>query len=224
MSSNATLAVKKRELDGPKVNRLREDGQIPAVIHNHGKDSIHIVVTGKDFEKAYSEVGKQRPLTLTVDGKKYTALIKDVAKIPATERILHTVFEAVRADERVQTEVPVHLTGDIPAERASLLVLKHLEQVTVEALPNDLLSSVEVDASSLEEVGDKLHASDIKLPNTVLLKTDPEAVIATVEMPKDQIAEADAALEEQETAESSADTSEGEGEAPEVSTDATEEE
>lgn len=204
MNDAVTLSVKKRDLQTEKINRLRSQGQIPAVIHNHGKDSLHISVSDKDLEKAYSVVGKQRPLSITLEGKKYTTLIKDVAKAPATEKILHTVFQAVKANEKVNAEVPIHLVGEVPAERASLLVLKHLEEISIEALPNDLVSTVEVDASSLEEVGDKLHVSDIKLPANITLKTDPETVIATVEMPKDQIAEADAALEAQEAAEGQA--------------------
>ncbi|HET7672979.1 MAG TPA: hypothetical protein VFK11_00510, partial [Candidatus Saccharimonadales bacterium] len=95
----------------------------------------------------------------------------------------------------------------------------------VEALPKDLIDVVEVDASALEEVGSKLHISDIKLPGTIKIKAEPEHVIATVEMPRDQIAEADAALAEQEAAEGAAESEEGEApeggqEAPAQSTEA----
>lgn len=213
MSKDITLVAQKREVFGKKTNALRNDGLTPAVVHERGKDSLHIAVVALDLKKAFAAAGKHHPIKLDVDGKKYTTIIKEVVNAPASNKILHSVFQAVKADEKVTAEIPLKLVGEIPAEKASLLVLKNLEHVTVEALPGDLIDVVEADASSLAEVGDRLHVSDLKLPASITLKTEPEQVIATVEMPKDQIAEADAALAEQ--AEQEGTVSEGEeGEAP----------
>ena len=195
-----TLSAQKREVFGKQVKQLRSDGHTPAVIHERGKDSLHVVVNAGEFKKVFSAAGKHHAIKLDIDGKKYTTLLKDVVYAPARTDILHAVFQAIREDEKVTAEIPLKLSGEIPAEKASLLVLAHLDHITVEALPKDLIDSVEVDASVLAEVGDKLHASDIRLPSGITLKTDPEAAIASVEMPKDQIAEADAALEEQKAA------------------------
>lgn len=201
MSNDITLAAQKREVVGKKVKQLRNDGQTPAVIHERGKDSVYVSVPSLEFKKAFSSAGKHHAIKLDVEGKKYTTIIKEVVNAPASSVVQHAVFQAIKEDEKVTAEIPLRLVGEIPAERASLLVLKNLDHVTVEALPKDLIDVVEVDASSLEEVGNKLHISDINLPSTVTIKDDPEYVIATVEMPKDQIAEADAALEEQKAAE-----------------------
>lgn len=211
MSNDITLAAQKREVLGKKVKQLRNDGQTPAVIHERGKDSVYVSVPSLEFKKAFSSAGKHHAIKLDVDGKKYTTIIKEVVNAPASSVVHHAVFQAIKEDEKVTAEIPLRLVGEIPAERASLLVLKNLDHVTVEALPKDLIDVVEVDASSLAEVGNKLHISDIRLPSTVTIKDDPEYVIATVEMPKDQIAEADAALEEQKAAEGAI-----EGEAEEV--------
>ena len=206
------LSAKKREILGKQVRQLRNDGQTPAVIHERGKDSQHVVVDSGDFKKVFSAAGKHHAIKLDVDGKKYTTLLKDVVYAPARSDILHAVFQAIKDDEKVTAEIPLKLSEDIPAEKASLLVLTHIDHITVEALPKDLIDSIEVDASVLAEVGDKLHVSDIRLPSTITLKTDPETSIATVEMPKDQIAEADAALEEQKAADAiSEEGAEGEG-------------
>lgn len=200
-NEDITISAKKREVLGKQVRKLRNDGQTPAVIHERGKDSLHVVVNAAEFKKVFNAAGKHHAIQLEVDGKKYTTLLKDVIFAPARSDILHAVFQAIKKDEKVTAEIPIKLAGEIPAEKASLLVLKSLEHVVVEALPGDLVDSVEVDASVLAEVGDKLHVSDIKLPTTITLKTEPEQTIAFVEMPKDQIAEADAALEEQKAAE-----------------------
>lgn len=192
-----TLVATKREVLGKQVRGLRREGRTPAVVHDHGKASIHIDVEEKELKKVYGNAGKHHPVDLTVDGKKYTTLIKDVTYKPSTNLVFHTVFQAVKANETVKAEIPVHLTGDeIPAEKASLLVLQSVNQVEVEALPRDLVDALEVDATSLAEAGDTLTVADIKAPSGVTITTDPELTIATVETPKDQIAEADAAAAE----------------------------
>lgn len=190
-----TLSAQKRELTGKKVRTLRAEGQTPAVVHDHGKDSIHITVEEKELKKVFSQAGRHHPVALSIDGKNYNTLIKEVTHKPATTQVYHTVFQAIKANETVKAEVPVKLVGEIPAEKKSLLVLQGIEFVEIEALPKDLIDVIEVDASSLEESGDKLHVSDITVAKNVTILTDAETVVASVETPKDQIAEADAAAE-----------------------------
>jgi large subunit ribosomal protein L25 len=218
VSEDINLAVDKRDLLGKKVKQLRASGKIPAVIHDHGKPSVHISIDELGLKKAYSKAGRHHAVKLNVDGQRYTTIVKEVVNVPASSSISHAVFQAIKADEKVTAEVPLKLVGEIPAEKANLLVLKNLEHITIEALPKDLIDVVEVDATSLEEIGNKLHVSDVKLPEAITIKTDPEQAIAAVEMPKDQIAEADAALEEQKAAEGEAaeEAEEEKGEAADV--------
>jgi large subunit ribosomal protein L25 len=105
----------------------------------------------------------------------------------------HVVFQAIKQNEAVEAEIPVVFKEDaeIPAEKLSLMVLKQLDHVQVKALPKDLPDELVVDPSSLAEVGDSLSVADLVLPAGVTLLSDPDAQIAVVEMPKDQIAAAD---------------------------------
>lgn len=196
MSDTISLSAKKREIFGKQVRSLRNSGATPAVVHDHGKESMHIVVDEAELKKAFQTAGKHHTINLTIDGKTYTTLIKEVTKRPATNQLYHTVFQSVKADETVKAEVPLKLVGEIPAERKSLLVLQTIDHLEIEALPKDLVDVIEVDATTLEEVGDRLHVSDIKVPTGIVIMNDSETSIALVEMPKDQIAEADAAQAE----------------------------
>lgn len=193
-SDKIVVELQKREVIRKGLAGLRAEGSIPAVIHNHGKESIHVMGDFRMLTKAYGAAGKHHPVELTVDGKKHLALIKDVDFEPAKHRMRHIVFQAIRQNEKTTADIPVVLAGDeIPAERKSLLILTQLDTVQVEALPRDLPDELTVDATKLQEVGDHLHVSDITAPSGVTILTDPEASIAVVEMPKDQAAEADAA-------------------------------
>ncbi len=196
MGDSISISAKKRDLNGPKPNAMRNEGKLPAVIHNHGQESVHVVLDSSELQKAYSVAGKHAPVDVDVEGKKFTALIREVAYKPSTKIAYHTVFQAVKANEKITAEIPLKLSDDIPAEKTSLLVVKSLDHVEVEAFPKDLIDFLEVDASILVEAGDKIHVSDIKTPEGVIIKTDPDNVVASVETPRDQVAEADAALEE----------------------------
>lgn len=196
-SDKIAVTLEKREVIGKGLAQVRHDGHVPAVIHNHGKESIHVQGEFVAMNKVYAAAGKHHPVELKVDGKQHLALIKDVDFEPTKRRMRHVVFQAIKQNEAVEAEIPVVFAEDaqIPAEKLSLLVLKQLDHVQVKALPKNLPDELVVDPSTLAEVGDHLTVADIKIPEGVTILTPTETQIAMVEMPKDQIAEANAAQE-----------------------------
>ncbi len=212
-SEEISLALEKREVLGKGLNQMRAGGQIPAVIHDHGKDSVHVMAKSGDIVKVYQSAGKHHPVNLTVGSKKYMALIKDVEFEPRKHTVLHVVFNAIAADEKQQTEVPVHLTGEIPAEKAGLMVIRQLDVVDIEALPRDLIDELTVDASGLTEIGDKLTVADIVLPKGIEMLTELDHPIAVIEETKAQISE-EAEAEEAAEGDASAVPATNGGDAP----------
>jgi len=196
-SDKIAVTLEKREVVGKGLTQIRHAGHVPAVIHNHGKESIHVQGEFVAMNKVYAAAGKHHPVELKVDGKQHLALIKDVDFEPTKRRMRHVVFQAIKQNEAVEAEIPVvFLEGaEIPAERVSLMVLKQLDHVQVKALPKNLPDELVVDPSTLAEAGDHLTVADLKVPEGVTILTPEDASIAVVEMPKDQIAEANAAQE-----------------------------
>lgn len=215
-SEDIVLELEKRDAVGKGLNALRNEGTIPAVIHNHGKESIIVMAPTIAMNKAYQQAGKTQPVNLKVGKETYLAIIKDADFDPKKNLLRHVVFNAVRQDQPVEAQVPIVLEGEeIPAEKAGLLVIPTLEHVTIEALPKDLIDSLSVDVTKLAEIGDKLHVSDLVVPSGVTIKEEPEQTIVVVEQPKAQMSEE--AAEESEEGEASeegasaesADSSEG---------------
>lgn len=196
-NQDITLELQERTVVRKRLRGLRRSGLVPAVVHDHGKTSIHVTGDYVKVAKTYQQAGKHHPVNLTVDGKKHLALIKDVDFGPIKNEVRHVVFQAIRQNEETDAEIPVVFKEDveIPAERKSLMVLKQLDTVQVKALPRDLPDELVVDPSTLVEVGDSLSVADLVVPKGVTITTDQEQQIAIVEMPKDQIAEANAAQE-----------------------------
>lgn len=183
-----SLTLEPREVTGKAVKHLRREGQVPAVIHDHGKDSVIVQAEYIKLLKVYKQAGKHHPVQLTAEGKKYTALIKDVDLDPKKNTLKHVVFNAVNANERVEAEIPVqprYAEGNdsAPAERAGYLVLSQAETVAVEAVPSKLPDVLYYDAEKLTEVGDHALVSDLEVPEGVEVKSDPNQAVATVYEP-----------------------------------------
>src|SRR5690348_15884417 len=100
MAEEILLELTKREVTGKAVKRLREEGFVPAVVHDHGKESLHVQGNYLDVLKAYQKAGRHHVVNLNADGKKYTALIRDVDIDPKKHQLRHIVFNAVKADEK----------------------------------------------------------------------------------------------------------------------------
>ncbi len=196
-SQDISLALEERTIIGKGLSNLRSTGRVPAVIHDHGKDSIHVSADFIAITKAFANAGKHHPVNLTIGSSKHLALIKDVDFEPTKHTVRHVVFQAIKQNEAVEAEIPIVFKADaeIPAERASLLVLKQLDHVQVKALPKDLPDELVVDPSSLTVTGDHLTVADLIIPAGVTLLTELEQQIAIVETPRDQIAEANASAE-----------------------------
>jgi ribosomal protein L25 (general stress protein Ctc) len=79
---DAPVKLQQRAVVGKGLNKLRHDGVVPAVIHNHGAESIHVMGTETQLVKIYQAAGKHHPLNLEVGTDKYLALIKDAQAKP----------------------------------------------------------------------------------------------------------------------------------------------
>lgn len=185
MSDQIALAVDTRETIGKGVKRLREAGIVPGVIHDHGKASVHVQVEYQALYKAFRAAGKHHPVEVTADGKKFTTIIKDVTFDPRYHSVSHIVFGAIKANEKVDAEVPVqavYAEGNeaSPAERTGLIVLEQLTHVAIKALPKDLPDALTYDGEKLVNIGDQVFVEDLRVPSGVEVETEPNHVLATV--------------------------------------------
>jgi large subunit ribosomal protein L25 len=193
-----TLSVTARTVTGKAVKHLRKEGILPAVIHDHGKESVLVQGNFIDFVKVYRAAGKHHPVELKTPDHTYVTLIKDAEFESRTNQLTHLVFNAVDKNQKVEAEIPIHPqyaegNESSPAERAGLIVLSQLETLQIKAIANNIPDAVYYDAELLVEVGDHLTVADIKLPEGVELMTEAEHSIAAVYEPAALAAANDAA-------------------------------
>lgn len=188
MGDKINLNLDIREQQGKKVVNLRRDGIVPGIIYGHGFDPILVQSEYNTIDKVVKDAGKHTPVYVTVDGQKKITLIKDIDVEPVKARIRHVSFHAVKADEVVNAEVPIHLIGqgESAAEKAGLIVLQAIEVVEIKAKPADLPESLEISIAHLETDEDKITLGDIKLPKGVEytdIEQDLDLVVANVYEP-----------------------------------------
>jgi large subunit ribosomal protein L25 len=182
------LTLEPREVMGKAVKHLRREGKIPAVIHDHGKPSVHVQADSVTLLKVWRAAGKHHPVELKAGDQSYVALIKDAEFDPKKHQLRHVVFNAVDRNQTVDAEIPVRPRyGEdneaSPAERNGFIVLSQLETVQVKAIASKLPDFLEYDAEKLVEVGDHITVADIAIPEGVEIQTEPEHAVATVYEP-----------------------------------------
>lgn len=211
------LEVRSRDEVGRKGARAaREAGEIPGVIYRSGGDAIPIAVDAKALRQAVSGSGGLHALMdVTVDSSRTpkAAIIKDLQLDAVRDRVVHIDFHEIPLDQKISTQVPVHLTGQAAGVNMGGVLSQPTHQLNVSVLPTEIPELIEVDVSGLE-IGDSVRLSEISIPDGVELLDDPETtMLASVSAP---IAEEELEPEVEEGAEGEegAEPSEGdEGEA-----------
>ncbi|MGA7677475.1 MAG: 50S ribosomal protein L25 [Dehalococcoidia bacterium] len=200
------LEVSKRDITGKKVRFLRRQGIVPANIYGHGIDSTAINVDAKSLKHLLAHVGKTDLISLKVGDSKnpLRVLVRKVQKNPLTDDLLHVDFYQVRMDEKIKADVPIVFVGEAPVlkkvKNSSILHL--IDSLHIEALPDDLPHSLEIDVSSLEELDSTIHVKDIHFGDGITLLSDPEQMaVKVIEARKEEIPVEVPVAEEVEVAE-----------------------
>jgi large subunit ribosomal protein L25 len=200
------LEAEKREMVGKKVSRLRREGKVPAVVYGRDYEATPITLDRRNTTNTLAKVSSSTILTLVIDGKEQSTLIREIQKDFIRNEILHIDFLAVSSKEKLRTAVSIVLIGEAPVlEEFDALLVNGIENIEVECYPQDLPESIEIDLSVLKELGDAIYIKDIPAPANVEFLTDGEELVVIATAQKEEAVE-----EEEEIAEAA-----GEGE-PEV--------
>jgi large subunit ribosomal protein L25 len=207
------LTVSPRPVLGKKVKRLRREGIIPANVYGRALDSVAIQVARDDLVRVIRTAGRNEIIYLRLDGEEpRPTFVRQVQRNPVTDAILHVDFYQISLVEKVRMEVPLALVGTAPAEQAYGGTLLHsLDSITVEGLPTDIPSVIEVDVSGLEEIDAAIHVGGLNVPDEVTVLTDPEVVVAKIAPPHVEKEVEEEVVEAVEAAEAPAEKAAAEG-------------
>lgn len=180
-----TLKVAPREGKGRGPSRrIRQSGNIPAVIYGKGNSPQSLSLDGHEFGRLLKEIaGSAAIVEIEADAADTRlSIIQEIQRDPLTDRVLHVDLHEVSADEEMELEVAVHVTGDcygVRIENGILETVSH--EVRIRCLPKDLPSFIEVDVTDLH-VSHAIHVRELPVvPGVVYLDDADQSVVACSE-------------------------------------------
>jgi len=196
------LKATRRTVIGKQVRALRRAGEMPAILYGHNVEPTAISMNAKEVTKTLARVSASSLVTIDLDGKEYPTLVRERQREPIKGVITHIDFQAVSLTEKIRANVSIVLTGASPAVKDfSAILVTTLNELEVEALPQDLPERIVVDIAKLEKIGDGIHVSDLVLSDKVHIVSGTDEMIVLAAAPKTEVeevapTEAEVAVEE----------------------------
>ena len=219
--SEHTIKATSRNVEGKGASRrLRRAASIPAIVYGGNAQPMPIQL---DHEKIWlasqNEWFYSSILSLDIDGKVESVLLRDMQRQPFKQIIMHLDFQRVNANEALRAKVPLHFLNEdkSPAGKSAEVVVTHeLNEVEVSCLPKDLPEFIEVDLGELK-AGDTIHLSQVKLPAGVevpelKLGADHDVAVVVARHVREEVAEVAATEEGVEAPAAAAEEGEAAGE------------
>lgn len=169
-----------RSAGSRSTNRLRRDGQVPAVVYGLGNEPVAVTVPWPELRRALStDAGANALITLEYDGNKDLTIVKDLQRDPVRRDVLHVDFLRVDPDATVAVEVPIRIVGEAKeVENNRGIAEQSMTSITVQTKPADIPSHFDVDITDLT-VGTSITVSQLVLPDGVTTDVDPDAAVVS---------------------------------------------
>ena len=184
------------------ARRVRRAGMVPITVYGGGGETVAAVAALSDLAAILrSESGRNTIFTVEVEGiGESEVMFHDRQIDPVKGRLIHADLTRLVKGQKIEVTVPLHLTGEPIGVKEKQGVLEQIiREIEIRCEPREIPDTLEVDVSNLD-VHDTLHVSDIPVSPAVEILTDPEQVIATVGIVKEEVAPAPA-VEGEEPAE-----------------------
>lgn len=173
------LRANVRTITGKKVKTLRQEGFVPGVVYGHGIGSVPVQFDRHEIEAALGQAGTSTTVQVVIKDhdKPYTAIFRDVQIDPIRRNMVHVDLQALNLEETVRVPVSVILKGESPVIELGGMILQLLNEVEIEALPMALIPAIEVDITSLKEIGDAIAVNELDVPEGVTIISAPDEIV-----------------------------------------------
>jgi large subunit ribosomal protein L25 len=196
--ATVSLSAKARGTIGKgNARKLRQSGEVPAVIYGHSREAQSLALNTREIEKLLTQIaGTSTVVELAIDGKMARTLIREVQRHPFKRSILHVDFQELVAGEKVSVSLPIRFHGTPIGVRESGGILEEiLHQVHIRVDPATMPDHLDVDVTPLT-IGHSFHIRDLALPAGAEVLDDEDATICIVSAPRAVVEETPAAAVE----------------------------
>ncbi|MCP6726738.1 MAG: 50S ribosomal protein L25 [Patescibacteria group bacterium] len=192
-----TLSVQKRDIVKKKLNVLRKQGFIPAILYGPKLEPMVLSVEQKQFDKVYAQAGASSLISVELDGTEFPSLIHEVQKDPLSGIPVHVDFYQPDLTKEIEVTVPLVFEGEAPGvKELGGTLLRNIQEIAVTALPQNLPHEIVVLVQGLKTFEDRILVKDIVVSNDITISRDPEDLVAQVIPAEDVEAELEVPIEE----------------------------
>ena len=177
--NSITINGQLRTESGKKATRqLRSQDMVPGVISG-GAQEVNFAASASAL-KAMVYTSEFNLAQVTIDGKTYRCILKDLQFDKVTDKLIHVDFLELVEDKKVIATLPLKFSG-VPAgvKEGGKLVTK-MKSLKVKTYPKYLKEFIDVNISSLELNGN-VRVEDVKADNMEIMNS-PRIPIASVTM------------------------------------------
>lgn len=197
MQSVTLQGTLRTELGTKYAKQLRDQGQVPCVMYG-GDAPVHFYAPTLAFrDLVYT--AEARMASIELDGKTYQAVIQDMQFHVLNDSLTHVDFIQVLDGKPVTIQVPMVLTGNARGVRNGGKMKFTLRNLKVKGLINDLPSSIEHDITELR-IGQAIRVADVKAGKPYEILNADNAVVVSIAMSRNAVADTDDEAGEEEAA------------------------
>ena len=207
MAKPVVIEASVRERGGKGAARaIRREGRVPAVIYGDKQEPLLVSFGYQELMK-HVQTGRLMStlVDIDVDGQKSRAIARDIQFEPVRDFLQHVDFLRLGKGARITVEVGCNFVNedDSPGltRGGALNVVRY--EIELNCPASDIPEEIEIDLAGLD-IGDGVHASDLKLPEGAELTiTDRDFTICTITAPIAEVEEdeGEEAVEGEEAAE-----------------------
>ena len=211
---NAVLRTDVGKGASRRLRRLAD--KVPGIIYGGKDNALLLTMNANELTNVMKdEAFFSQILNVVVDGKGEQAVVRDLQRHPASDKVLHVDFLRVSADKAIQVQVPLRFIGEedcVGVKMGGGIISHTLTEVEISCLPADLPEYLEVFVAELD-LGHTIRLSELALPEGVtipaLIHEERDVTVVSVQIPRggaEEEEEAAAALLEEAEGEEGAKT------------------
>ena len=163
------------------TRQLRSQELVPGVIYG-GAQEINFSAPAKSF-KGLVYTPNFQLAEVTVDGKMYRCILKDLQFDKVSDELLHIDLLELVEDRKVIATIPLKFTGAaVGVKEGGRLVLK-MKALKVKTYPKYLREQIEVKVDDLQ-IGENIRVEDVQVENYEIMNS-PRIPVASVTLTRE---------------------------------------
>lgn len=167
------------------TKQIRKEGSVPCNLYGEKRgenglpEALSFTVTAAGLRNlVYTP--EIYSVNLDIDGKQYTAVMRELQFHPVTDQLLHVDFYEITAEKPIVMEVPIKLNGLAEGVRAGGKLAANVRKLKVRAPYTQIPERLDIDVTSLG-LGKTIKAGELQFDGLELV-TSPSVVVCQVKM------------------------------------------